>query len=89
MAPSTWRATIRLMAFALTSSYRPSSRSQLSKVEPMFFFFSPWPFFPPDREIDILFGRLLRLLHETVQEHHAVALAFATTRRTLRSREGR
>jgi hypothetical protein len=35
MAASTCRATTRLIAVAFTSSNSPSSRSQLSKVEPI------------------------------------------------------
>jgi hypothetical protein len=40
-----WRATTRLIAAALTYLYRPSSRRKLSRVEPIFFFHVPVPFF--------------------------------------------
>src|SRR5689334_13052380 len=73
MAAPTWRATTRLIAAALTSSYEPSSRNQLSNVEPMFFFFmlslSP---FSSERQINILLRRFLGLFHEPMQQDQTV-----------------
>src|ERR1022692_1484085 len=50
----------------------PSSRSQLSKDEPMFFFFMCPSFFPFERQVYVMLRRLLGLLNKAVKQHHVL-----------------
>jgi hypothetical protein len=76
IAASSWRARTRPIAVAVTSSWMPSSRSQLSNDAPTFFFLMLLcPLLSTPREVEIMLCGLLRFFDEAMQQHHASPLS--------------